>query len=54
MITFNDIKKNKDINNYILEADSTLKEMGYICSVLPREDIPDGTVRYERTDKSCT
>lgn len=29
MITFNDIKKNKDINNYILEADSTLKEMGY-------------------------
>ncbi|MDD7735460.1 MAG: HD domain-containing protein [Bacilli bacterium] len=29
MITFNDIKKNIDINNYIKEADSTLKEMGY-------------------------
>ena len=39
-------QKRKNIN--------TLKEMGYICSVLPREDIPGGTVRYERTDKSCT
>ena len=31
-----------------------LREKGYDCTVLAREEVPHGTVHYERTDKSCT